>query len=601
MIATAATGAARPLVLDLGSDSVFGTFHDAAGEDDARTAVLICPPWGWEEITSYRARRAWAERLAAAGRPTLRIDLPGTGDSAGAWSDPHRVEAWRAAVTGAAAWLADQPGVTRVVAIGFGLGGLIAAASVGDGAPIDDLVLWAAPENGRSWLREQRAFAALQSTRADGPEPGPSAAPSAPADGLLEIGGFILTDETMESLGGIDLATMDLSRLGRLLLLDRDGMGANRRVAGRLADQGASVTEAAGMGWAPMVFHPERYTAPEAVFARVDAWLDEAPTAGRAAAAAAPPPVADHLLLHRGGVEVRETPFRVDRPSGQLFGLLAEPAGAPAPGLCAVFLNAGAVRRVGPNRLWVEAGRRWSARGVPSLRMDLESIGDPDGDSDRYRDVNNFYTDEFGEHVGAILDELERHGLGPDFVLIGLCAGAYWAFHTAARDRRVVAALILNPRAMIWDTGLLARREARKVERLLTPALWSRVARGEIGLSRALPILRAVATSGVNAARRAPGRLRARSRPADEVDPVESRLDALAEHGTRVVLAFSGDEPVYDELAADGVFDHLDRWPNVFLTSLPGRDHTLRPIVAQQAALELLDAELDRLLAGKTH
>ena len=119
-------------------------------------------------------------------------------------------------------------------------------------------------------------------------------------------------------------------------------------------------------------------------------------------------------------------------------------------------------------------------------------------------------------------------------------------------------------------------------------------------MQRALPILRAVTSSGVRALRGAPARLRARSRPAGEADPVESRFDALAAHGTRVVLAFSGDEPVYDELAADGLFDHLDRWPNVLLTGLPGRDHTLRPVVAQRAALALLDAELDRLLARPT-
>ena len=62
-----------------------------------------------------------------------------------------------------------------------------------------------------------------------------------------------------------------------------------------------------------------------------------------------------------------------------------------------------------------------------------------------------------------------------------------------------------------------------------------------------------------------------------------------------MVLAFADDEPVHDELEADGLLARLDRWPNVVLTHLPGRDHTLRPMVAQRAYHELLEGELDRL------
>ena len=178
----------------------------------------------------------------------------------------------------------------------------------------------------------------------------------------------------------------------------------------------------------------------------------------------------------KDGVRIRETAIRIEQPFGQLFGVLAEPVDRPRSDVCVIFLNAGAVRRIGPNRLWVEASRRWSARGVPMVRMDLEGIGDADGDPDRYRDVGNFYTAEFGGQVGAIIDDLAGRGFGPRFVLVGLCAGGYWAFHTGAADERVVAALIINPRAMIWDADLLSRREARKVQRLLEPALWTRIA-----------------------------------------------------------------------------------------------------------------------------
>ena len=84
----------------------------------------------------------------------------------------------------------------------------------------------------------------------------------------------------------------------------------------------------------------------------------------------------DEAFLDVGGVRVREAPFLVEHEVGTLFGILAEPVDGPRPPLAAIFLNAGAVRRIGPNRLWVEAARRAAAEGLPTLRVDLEGIGD---------------------------------------------------------------------------------------------------------------------------------------------------------------------------------------------------------------------------------
>jgi hypothetical protein len=40
------------------------------------------------------------------------------------------------------------------------------------------------------------------------------------------------------------------------------------------------------------------------------------------------------------------------------------------------------------------------------------------------------------------------------------------------------------------------------------------------------------------------------------------------------------------------VIARLEQWPNVELESLPGRDHTLRPINAQRAGHDFLDRQL---------
>jgi hypothetical protein len=84
--------------------------------------------------------------------------------------------------------------------------------------------------------------------------------------------------------------------------------------------------------------------------------------------------------------------------------------------------------------------------------------------------------------------------------------------------------------------------------------------------------------------------------------PVETSvvcaLDRLRDTGTRLVLAFSGDEGLHAELEAYGVLARLEQWPTVELALLPGRDHTLRPMIVQRAVHELLDRQLAIELAG---
>jgi pimeloyl-ACP methyl ester carboxylesterase len=597
---TAAPPPARPLYLAADPDVVFGMFHAPAGEPGSKTAVLLAPPWGWNEVASYRSRRTWAEHLAEHGHPTLRIDFPGAGDSAGSPGDPARLEAWTAAIVAATTWLSGTTPAGRVAVIGLGLGGLVAGHALAAGAPIHELVLWAAPTLGRSLLREQRAFGKLQSDRYGSIEGMDQILP----DGWLEIGGFVQSAETIAAVQEIDLREMPTETLGRALLLGRDGLPVDAGLQGRLEQAGVDVTVAPGPGWEDMCFHPERYQPPVGVFRLVTDWLaaGEGPDPGPPRAAATTPARASadaQALIPVDGVVIRETALAGDDFASGSFGIVAEPTEAPPSDVCAVFLNAGAVRRMGPNRMWVEAARRWAARGIPTVRVDVEGIGDADGDAGMYFDVANFYTPDREAQVSAIIDVLAARGLGPRFVLIGLCAGAYSGFHTAAVDRRVVEAIAINPRVLVWDPSIMVRRNASLVNKVLELGSWQRILAGETSPGRMLAIGRAAASEAPRAARRYAGRLRGGRQRDPWMERLERRFDELGDAQTRVVLAFAGDEPVFDELKADGILDRLAQWPNIVLTDLPGDDHTLRPVAAQRALHQFLDRELDRLVGAR--
>src|SRR5271155_904120 len=139
----------QPMYLQGSGTPFFAVLHRTA-DQPRETAVLLCPPFGWEDMCTYRLRREWAEHLTRTGHTTLRIDLPGSGDSVGVPADPEQLEAWTQAVAEAARWLCRSGHAGRVAVIGIGLGGMVSCRAALGGAPIDDLVLWSVPARGRT-------------------------------------------------------------------------------------------------------------------------------------------------------------------------------------------------------------------------------------------------------------------------------------------------------------------------------------------------------------------------------------------------------------------------------------------------------------------
>jgi hypothetical protein len=63
-------------------------------------------------------------------------------------------------------------------------------------------------------------------------------------------------------------------------------------------------------------------------------------------------------------------------------------------------------------------------------------------------------------------------------------------------------------------------------------------------------------------------------------------------------MAFTVNEPVLAELAADGIIRRIDEWPNIEFDQLLGEDHALGPIDAQRSAALIMDRQLAMLLGS---
>lgn len=584
-----------PVVLGLRPDPVIGFLRVGGSPGRKRLAVLFCPPFGWEDVCSYRALRTWAEALAEAGFPSARLQLPSTADSGGSPEDPDRLEAWTNAVDGAAEWLRETTDAERVAVVGVGLGGLLACRAVARGAPIDDLVLWSVRARGKTLLREMRALA-----RVIGDRYAEESSRELVAPGALDLAGFLMSAETVSALESVELPTLAVPRGAgrRVLLLGRDGLPADRALREHFELAGAEVSVQATDDYTSMMLDPLESVTPRRTIATTVAWLRQglpAVSGGGGVAEAAPGrkassgPVGRALELEWQGSPIRETPLRLPMGDGEVFGVVSESLETPSTPLCAVWLGAGGLRHIGPSRMWVEIARRWAARGVTTVRVDLSGIGDAGDAFDEPLTDQNLYSAARVEQARAVLDQLVAHGLPDRFVLGGLCVGAYWTLRLSIPDARVLSAIMINLYAFTWSEALATERETNSALRGLRSALWRRVLRFQFDEE----LIRR------SAHRLRPARVRAGlRRPTERAQAEEARraFHAWDSRGMDALFLLSQGEALHGQLSRLGLLDDLERWPTVRVEALPTRDHAVHAIWVQRLIHDSVDRALDRVL-----
>ena len=279
-----------------------------------------------------------------------------------------------------------------------------------------------------------------------------------------------------------------------------------------------------------------------------------------------------------------EKPVRFGRAQSLVGLLCTTPGEASRP--TAVFVNAGIIHRVGPNRLYVNLARALARRGIPSLRFDLGGIGD----SMTPRDERGSMMDMVERDVRDAIDLAASAGDGR-VVVIGLCSGADNALQAVVRDPRVAGAVLLDPNTH-RTRGFWMRHYARA---LLTWKTW------RLLLSGAHPVT---------------GRFvrKARLRGAEEPDPVVflaptslpereemlAQLRGVLRRKARLLYIFTGGLPYrYNhEKQFARTFPELRGESNLDVRYFGGWDHTFSDPESQQLLTEAIGAWYDSVPAG---
>lgn len=544
----------------------FGWLHPGNGS----RGVVLCPTFGHENMTAHRGWVRLADLLAASGFPVLRFDYPGTGDSAGSETDSDRFAAWRDSIPEAVRHLRHATGVGTVILVGLRLGATLAllAAEAIDG--VDGIACLAPVLSGRSYVRELSLLA--KTWRALNLLPDIVQPSISQLGDHLDLVGDRMTAQTLADLSRFDLKQLQI-RAGSVLLM-QDGRSA-ADLAARLESQGCRVLRQPFPGAVDYLQDGLSSRIPQQAFDMVTRWCEQLPTGPLPIRRPAGRPVEGPLVLPG----MTEQPFRFG-PSGNLFGILCCPSGNSDQTMPTVIMpNTGFGRHIGDGRVFVTLARRLAALGVSSLRMDLAGFGDSvallDGDPDPYAERNV-------QDVLAAVSALDAAG-HRNPVVIGICSGAYAAFHATLRESRIQAMILVNLQKFVWTTDNSLKvgrgRQRRPLGFYLRAATrrtaWIRFAKGEIAVGVVLMTL----------CRRPAARLYCRlCNVLERVGGIETRsgqimrwFRTLKSREVRIGLLYSEGDPGLSEIAH--YFGHgrkrFHQLPNVQVSLLSAADHAL--------------------------
>ncbi len=523
---------------------------------------MICAPLGYEELCAHRSLYELAEGLGRQGVPVLRFDYAGTGDSADPPEGPS-LALWRANLAGAIDRLKAETGVTRIVLIGLRFGALMAldAASRSD---VARLVLLAPPTGGRVHVRELKLLA-----RIVGPLPQQS-----DADGL-DLGGDRFSGALIREISAFDPAAALERFAGLVLIAGPEPLVPFAAVARVLESKGASVTVRDFPGYGRMMCDPTASRVPQPLLDEVVQWIGPGEAGGASGEA-----VVNGTITGSGW---REEPLVIG-DAAPLLGVLTRPD--QPTDRAAIWLNTGAIHRIGWGRMSVEGARALAGQGVAVLRLDLAGLGDS---AERPRSDERLYAPEARTEVAEAVSALRAMGFAR-VSLIGHCAGGYQTFE-ASEQAQPESVVIVNPLCFVWGPSYRLQLSAWSNAREMSMEQNAQEATGEASVLRrafglALGLAKALLRNALASSRRAQQIWRDMSGR----NPVRGRLQRLTARGARVMMVTSEGDAAEIELARYGGEGGRDfaAIGGVTVERLPPTDHTLSHATARAAYIALL-------------
>jgi hypothetical protein len=186
-----------------------------------------------------------------------------------------------------------------------------------------------------------------------------------------------------------------------------------------------------------------------------------------------------------------------------------------------------------------------------------------------------------------VLAWLRAEQVAERFLLSGLCAGAYWAYHAALADDSVAGLGLINLFTFAWSPTLGDERSRRATVRALRTGLWRKL--------RTSQQRRAAVTRSLRTLTNVRALDRARRGQQEHTGRVAAALTELDARGCEVDFLISRHEALTEELNSFEVLERLPDWDRVRLLEFGWEDHAVRALASQRLVAAWLDRLLERV------
>lgn len=561
-------------------EPLFGWLHRSL--EPPKHAIVLCSAIGREELSSHSSLRKLANRLAGTGSAVLRFDYLGTGDSAGGELSGDQLVNWKNSVIFAVEEIKRLTGLERVVLIGLRLGAMLAWMAALERVDVAAVGLILPVLHGRNHLRELRVLQGSSQSQAEISSSG------------LESGGFLLSSVTIAALNEVDLRIPARAAAERVLVVDRDDMPTMTRGWREcLHGPGVDIETHELSGATELFLDPHHSIEPVSMWEAVVKWVSRLELQHKAGEAQVDFKDAARIS------EVFEQAIGLPVLGTRLSAIVSRPDSQAPTGTVLLLLNAGATRRIGPSRVYVDVARASAALGHVAVRVDLSGLGDSDEIAGAKPNV--VYSPTSVDEVLEIVQQVSAWPGTTRCVVVGLCSGAYHGFKAAVRGARVARVIAINPLTFFWTEGLSDDQPLRPHQVLadltryrssmISMESWRKLVRGNVDMGRLLRVLMAAtrrrATRSLHGiARRLGIRLH---------EDLARELSEVAGRGVVATFVFADNEPGLGLLLEQGgtMVSRLQRRSLIEIQTIEGSDHVFTLRGPRQRLVEFVLLRLD--------